>query len=989
MSEPCCGCSGGAPAVPLPTDNPPQQDALRRRIGTHGTFLAALKAGLSAPLPEGAESPLASLTRRDAGDPTIALLDAWATVADVLTFYQERFANEAYLRTATERRSVLELARLVDYDLRPGVAASLPLAFTLDATDPKARATVPAGTPAQSIPGPGEVPQTFETSDDLPARAEWNLLPVRTTRPQALDLDRLANAGTPSVLYLRGIATNLKPADRLLLVLGDKKVVVTVSAVAPDSAASRTAVTLAPAAAAPPANAPAPGADGGSDPNERLKKVLNRLDERITLNRRPAVPADRTLRNTLLALGGTARTDVGGRLLVAVQPALGAVLYQALRNQQTPLLQTQPDVYVFRVRSGLFGSSAMSLPIVPSEPPPRGQPPKPIQRYPWLYAPADTRQRNLIWLDTPYPQIVPGTFVAVQKPSQTTPDVYTIKTASTPNRDDYNLSTRTTQLELDRDWSVAADDTDNLGRLRGTTVYAQAEKLDLDEEPIPDDDVAVGAVPGHPDQHSDRVEMQDIVPDLDAGRLILFSGERADLPDVSGIPGSELARLTAVELKEPGDMDQYQRPLTRRISVLHLDSPLSYTYRRSTLKLYGNVALATNGESRNEVLGGGDASEAWSAYTVRQFPVTQLPAPTPSGAVSTLQVRVHGVLWHEFGRLADAGPKDQVYETKTSDDGHTTVIFGDGVHGARPATDVENIRAALRVGLGLGGNVRAGQVSLLTRPPAGVLMVTNPLPGTGGADPEGRDRARRNAPLGTLTLDRLVSLTDYAAFARSFAGIGKAEGVELSDARGRFIELTVAGSDDLPLAPESELLINLRQALARDGDPRQLVQIDPRERVLLVLQAGVRINPDYLWPDIDAALRQALVAGFPFENRGMGRDMFLSEVVAVLQGVAGVLEVEVDVFDGVAERAPGTYKDPSGKDVPARLLLTPNDLAAAVAAAVSRALPPPGQGKGPRERVSLLSAGIDNGTVRPAQIAYFGPETLDVLKAAVTFRRIV
>ena len=42
----------------------------------------------------------------------------------MLTFYQERIANEAYLRTATERVSLLELARLIDYELRPGVAAS-------------------------------------------------------------------------------------------------------------------------------------------------------------------------------------------------------------------------------------------------------------------------------------------------------------------------------------------------------------------------------------------------------------------------------------------------------------------------------------------------------------------------------------------------------------------------------------------------------------------------------------------------------------------------------------------------------------------------------------------------------------------------------------------------------------------------------------------------------------------------------------------------
>ena len=59
--------------------------------------------------------PLLALTARDPSDPSIALLDGWATVGDVLTFYQERIANEGYLRTTTERRSVLELSRLTGY----------------------------------------------------------------------------------------------------------------------------------------------------------------------------------------------------------------------------------------------------------------------------------------------------------------------------------------------------------------------------------------------------------------------------------------------------------------------------------------------------------------------------------------------------------------------------------------------------------------------------------------------------------------------------------------------------------------------------------------------------------------------------------------------------------------------------------------------------------------------------------------------------------
>jgi hypothetical protein len=84
----------------------------------------------------------------------------------VLTFYQERIANEGFLRTATERLSVLQLARAIGYELKPGVAASTYLAFTLDdSAAAQSEVTIPAGTQVQSIPvKKGELPQTFETA---------------------------------------------------------------------------------------------------------------------------------------------------------------------------------------------------------------------------------------------------------------------------------------------------------------------------------------------------------------------------------------------------------------------------------------------------------------------------------------------------------------------------------------------------------------------------------------------------------------------------------------------------------------------------------------------------------------------------------------------------------------------------------------------------------------------------------------------------------
>src|SRR5215475_5829488 len=192
MKAPCGCCEGVQVLTPMKRTNRPGLGALSYRVGTHSTFLETMKARLSSLTvqttdedgqPAGTVRPLAGLTTREQDDPSIALLDAWATVADVLSFYQERIANEGYLRTAIERRSVLELARLVGYTLRPGVAATVFLAYTLD-NNQLVPVEIPAGARSQSIPGPGELPQSFETSDPLDARQEWNNLQVRLTKPQ-------------------------------------------------------------------------------------------------------------------------------------------------------------------------------------------------------------------------------------------------------------------------------------------------------------------------------------------------------------------------------------------------------------------------------------------------------------------------------------------------------------------------------------------------------------------------------------------------------------------------------------------------------------------------------------------------------------------------------------------------------------------------------------------------------------------------------------
>ena len=254
VTQPCGCCEGVEVLTPQRVFNRPGLPALDYRVGAHASFFGSSKARLSTIEVEGIGPdgqplehlrPLRGLTTRDPGDPSIALLDAWATVGDVLTFYEERYANEAYLRTATERRSVLELSRLVGYSPRPGVAATAYIAYTLDANQAEP-VTIAAGARSKSVPDPGETAQTFETSDDLVARREWNNLQVRLKQPQNLTLD---NVLTITALQVAGSTTNLRAGDKLLFVFsedGATSAIRAVESLDTKLADQRTAVTLRP-----------------------------------------------------------------------------------------------------------------------------------------------------------------------------------------------------------------------------------------------------------------------------------------------------------------------------------------------------------------------------------------------------------------------------------------------------------------------------------------------------------------------------------------------------------------------------------------------------------------------------------------------------------------------------------------------------------------------------------------------------------------------
>ena len=73
---PCGCCEGVATSTPRSVANRPGLPALSYRAGTHQTFMQSMQAAISR------DRGLDGLRTRAPDDPAIALLDAWATVAD-------------------------------------------------------------------------------------------------------------------------------------------------------------------------------------------------------------------------------------------------------------------------------------------------------------------------------------------------------------------------------------------------------------------------------------------------------------------------------------------------------------------------------------------------------------------------------------------------------------------------------------------------------------------------------------------------------------------------------------------------------------------------------------------------------------------------------------------------------------------------------------------------------------------------------------------
>jgi hypothetical protein len=580
----------------LEVSNPPGHSGIRYQTAAYGL----LREGMLRKVARDREY-LRDLNTRDPADPTIALIDSWAIGGDVLGFYAERIANESFLQTATERRSIRSLARLIDYELRPGKAAETWLAFTLeDAPGAPDEVAIPTGVRVGSIPGPGETMVNFETVEDITGRPQLNAMRPRLTREQSLD-DVLAARWARCT----GLLNDVRRGDWLLTNTGS----------AQDLKRVETATTK---------------------PAEGVTEIAIEQDPVLPLIFFTPMMAMTT---NLSRISGASLTpslfDMHVHGVLRDQPSFEAemltnrisVLDVARHLNFRPIPSAPPEsaagFYRFRTRAAVFNHNAVDPSVAPSM--------------------GDSAASRMLALDSEVPELRPNGWMALSEAGGTH-FIARVTGVETVTMTSGKFSARVTRVRFDRDlpsnWrSVSATE---------VTVLIDSRQLGLAPLPVTED------VSGS------SLTLNAYYPGLRAGRPVAVSGERADLP---GVLETELHMIKQVLLEDGYTRLDLETAITgpfRRDSVTINGNTARATHGETGSQPLGHGdASRANQRFRIPIIplthvGAATASGVVAALTIRAdgvlwHEVASLRDAGPLDRVYALSYGEDGSVWVQFG----------------------------------------------------------------------------------------------------------------------------------------------------------------------------------------------------------------------------------------------------------------------------------------------------------------------------------------------------
>jgi len=137
-------------------------------------------------------------------------------------------------------------------------------------------------------------------------------------------------------------------------------------------------------------------------------------------------------------------------------------------------------------------------------------------------------------------------------------------------------------------------------------------------------------------------------------------------------------------------------------------------------------------------------------------------------------------------------------------------------------------------------------------------------------------------------------LSDYEDFTAAFAGVGKAQAVELWNGESRVVHLTVGTARGLPLYPGSLLYDNLLAAIKASRSTEEPLVLQGFKRIYFYLEAKVLVDSTYDRSVVLAAVQKAVQDAYTFNVRKFGQAVTSAEVISLIQSIPGIIASDLD-----------------------------------------------------------------------------------------------
>jgi hypothetical protein len=260
-------------------------------------------------------------------------------------------------------------------------------------------------------------------------------------------------------------------------------------------------------------------------------------------------------------------------------------------------------------------------------------------------------------------------------------------------------------------------------------------------------------------------------------------------------------------------------------------------------------------------------------------------------------------IWKPKPDLLESGAADTNFVVEIEFDGTAHLRFGNNTNGKFPESLTDFV-ATYRIGNGTAGNVGAESLVFLATGDARIQSCTNPLPASGGVDPETTDQIRRRAPQAFMTQERAITMPDYVAIAERNTQIDQA--VATLRWTGSWNTVFIAAEPKGGGKLKPAMRKTLTRSINRYRLAGQDIELQSPQYLPLKIELTVCVDPSYFQADVRQSLLQVLSSQtlsdgtkglFAPDNFTFGQTVYLSPIYAAARKVAGVTSVTATVFE--------------------------------------------------------------------------------------------